>query len=1093
MPTEPLTTTVASAPTPASPVAGPSRVTYQKRADSKDIPSDDSDTGGSQSPSFKKRFRKRKYIPVPRNLMSMVKKYKSEIVASTPVSQNGSRRTTRDMDGIEIASTSSMCPSPVQEQCSEEDKCSETSQGAVILPSLRNSRFMSNNLLLEVRRWSTVPLDNDANSAVQLRNEFDNSNSRNSGDCSVDNETKCVLYSLWNPSLDFCLKCDNGKLLMEAQQFRQLITESIAHVTPLPDLYKDHNDFEVIYVEGAEVDEENETWKVYGKWCYSNDETSGSNAEINPTPSVIGKILSSMLSASDLLILIKSTSDSHSACFTEKYSCLIHITSKDYKKMCNPLPNHLNLDCMSPMVQSEQNEVQERYGSYIVEKYVVLHDVPEFERNGPLPIEMPTCNGAINATRKDYVKSSSNNNMNGVNTHTSTNNELSLDIDKNRDDRIQEPSVSPTVNRDSELVEVIEESDEDSEQSLAVPVIPRRPSNFSLEYWINEGLFMPGALRPTVKKPDSTKSCYQYHKLMELAVMLNNSVEEDYRNKKIPTMMVAQHCHAYGVVVEVVQEHRHPHSYFFRISDETMESVLVRLHSNEKAIIGPQMEVGHIIRLHRLTVQMEWDAGVSENAMVLSTSAHHNYVIFKETDKKYSFSYETCANAITIGDYDRLRVGELQVFKSNRTNQTLANEVSSKEGARHTSTIKDIDSAISDALKKSDLSHAVAGSQDLNSQTSTTGVCTSELVSPMNSELGNSLECSQNGHGLQDPVRIERVRSPSEDSFSSALSALSVTEAEIDNRQTSPSCIDGGMVINHDAQQRPICLSANMNFDNPLNPSTTSATEAQNLHLDFTLFKNLRKTDQKLNLLCQIVTLGATSNNNVWHLFIKDLEHTLPSDEFNQPALDSYRGDGVLELNIINAKSLVDRNIVSSLYNDQGTDDFYMIEDVKIKGDEPPYCLEIDGKTCNIKRYNHLMQYLHLEDSFSESRPCETESEILDSLENNLLCEDDITRNSHNESQNQPGPSSHCDAPTSKPSPARRNLGTTGRTSPPSSQSSAYVTAPQTPSPKPATAAEVFGDNQRRTVSRKLEVWTGKSKGKRKPREHYQPEESFDC
>lgn len=38
------------------------------------------------------------------------------------------------------------------------------------------------------------------------------------------------------------------------------------------------------------------------------------------------------------------------------------------------------------------------------------------------------------------------------------------------------------------------------------------------------------------------------------------------------------------------------------------------------------------------------------------------------------------------------------------------------------------------------------------------------------------------------------------------------------------------------------------------------------------------------------------------------------------------------------------------LFNDQGTYESYMISNVKVEGDKPPYELEVDGNLCGIER-----------------------------------------------------------------------------------------------------------------------------------------------
>ncbi len=45
---------------------------------------------------------------------------------------------------------------------------------------------------------------------------------------------------------------------------------------------------------------------------------------------------------------------------------------------------------------------------------------------------------------------------------------------------------------------------------------------------------------------------------------------------------------------------------------------------------------------------MEWDTGVSENTMVLSTAAHHNYVLFEQSNEQFQFYYNTCAKTVTL-------------------------------------------------------------------------------------------------------------------------------------------------------------------------------------------------------------------------------------------------------------------------------------------------------------------------------------------------------------------------------------------------------------------------------------------------------------
>jgi len=106
-----------------------------------------------------------------------------------------------------------------------------------------------------------------------------------------------------------------------------------------------------------------------------------------------------------------------------------------------------------------------------------------------------------------------------------------------------------------ELIEIVVESDEDSDSdssSVVISPIPI-PSNFSVQYLLESGLFTPGPLRPKVQKSDRKKG-YQYHKLKQLDTLLNNSMAEDIRNGRVSTMMVQHQCYTYGVVVEVVED-----------------------------------------------------------------------------------------------------------------------------------------------------------------------------------------------------------------------------------------------------------------------------------------------------------------------------------------------------------------------------------------------------------------------------------------------------------------------------------------------------------------------------------------------------------
>ncbi|ODN05421.1 hypothetical protein Ocin01_01292 [Orchesella cincta] len=1018
----------------------------------------------------------RKHIPIPRNLMLGIKKSKAETATGSLISQNGRRETSRDLEGLEVRSASSMCPSPVQEQCSEEDKSSETSQSQpMAAPRQRIARTISNNLLL--RRWSSFPPDNDESGPIQLRNGIGSSSSLLPRTV-FEQEMKWVLYSIWNQTLECCLKCENGKLPMEAEQFRELIIEIIDHVTPFPDFYKSLKEFKVICVERTEVVEDSAS-KVYGTWCCSTtEEAIGDHAEIRPTPLVIGELLSSRLSPLDLLVLLRSN-DSNCNSFNEEHPCIIHVSYKDYNKLDRTMPNHIKLDSVSPAVQSEKNEVvHEEYGSYVIEKYLSLHDIPECERiplecpDGPLAIALLPFNDFMDYESRDDVanpSSSTSTNVRGaVNGETlPTNNNR----ESTRDNDVMEQEVlAPSPCSDPD--EIFEESDEDN-GSLVDHVTPKRCGNFSLVDWVKKGNFVPGSLRPKLQKTDK-KKCYEYHKLSELGIMLYNSVAEDRKNELIPNMMVKQQCYTYGVVVEVLQEVRHHNSYFFRISDETMESALVRMQSINKTV-GPKIHVGQIIRLHRLTVQVEWDVGISENAMVLSTCAHHNYVIFKLIDGSNQFSYDTCAKTITLCDNDKLRVAELQMFKINRLKQSSNGVTLIDSAGQLTSTIKDIESFISANLRKPDSSDH----HNLLSQSNVNGICDSDLASPMISQRVSFSECSKNGQSGQCSQELEEMVHDTEESYVTAM------ESQNNIDETSLSHTGEDILID---QEQPFVSPEVSPHEDTENPSSNESPSLRN----FTLFKNLRKTDERLNLLCQIVTLGATSNINVWHLVIKDLECTSPSEEFKRPVpVDSQQGDDFMELNIINfalARSLEARNIVSTLYNDQGTDQFYAIEDVKVKGDEPPYALEVDGKTCMITRYNQLMQYLHLEESFSCSRPLDSEPDVVDTADDTL-----VQNGTSPISLKQPNQHS-----TPVSSPIRSGVLVQIDLQEPNSQSSqsssVYLSAQATPSPtrRQQSVAEVFGENQLQTVVRKLEVWTGRPKGKRKPREHYQPEDSFE-
>lgn len=95
------------------------------------------------------------------------------------------------------------------------------------------------------------------------------------------------------------------------------------------------------------------------------------------------------------------------------------------------------------------------------------------------------------------------------------------------------------------------------DNNIAVParqshVQPRRTVNFDIEHFKNNGLFVPGPLRPKLK--EIKKNAYEYNTLAELNDLLHHSMAEDQRKGVVVNMIVKDFCNVYGVVDEVLPQ-----------------------------------------------------------------------------------------------------------------------------------------------------------------------------------------------------------------------------------------------------------------------------------------------------------------------------------------------------------------------------------------------------------------------------------------------------------------------------------------------------------------------------------------------------------